>query len=445
MLQQDDRDTIYALSSGALPSGVAVIRISGPKAFAICTGICGMVPEPRRTVLKTLRDQQGEPIDQSLVLSFQAPASFTGEDCIEFQLHGGRSVVQAMLDCLSAFDGARHAEAGEFTRRAFENGKLDLVEAEGLSDIISAETEMQRRLAMEQASGRVSALYEGWAKRLTHARAMIEAELDFSDEDDIPGSVSGTIWIDVEAVAGEIESHLAGSKMGEIIRDGFRIVIAGPPNAGKSSLMNALARRDVAIVTNVAGTTRDILEVDLNISGFAVKLFDTAGLRETEDEVEREGVRRARALLERADLILSLRSLDEPNIETDEAFPEDVEVVLIGTKLDAVDENVTADGFDLVLSSRTGEGLDRLLSFIDRKLSDYMVSNSLSLPVRDRQIGYLRQALAELNMALEMRNLSPEIPSEALRSAAQSLGRITGRVDVEDLLDVIFSSFCVGK
>ncbi|WP_174804187.1 tRNA uridine-5-carboxymethylaminomethyl(34) synthesis GTPase MnmE [Martelella limonii] len=433
-------DTIYALSSGALPSGVAVIRLSGGQAFAACAAIAGKVPEPRRAQLMSLRDADGLTIDKALVLAFQGPASFTGEDCIELHLHGGRAVVRAMLHCLSAMPGLRHAEAGEFTRRAFENGKLDLVEAEGLSDMISAETEMQRRLAMEQANGGLSKLYEGWAERLTHARAMIEAELDFSDEEDIPGSVSATIWAEVTRISDAIQAHLEGSRAGEIIRDGYRVVIAGPPNAGKSSLLNALARREVAIVTEIAGTTRDVLEVNLDIGGYAVRLCDTAGLRDSADLVEVEGVRRARALLAEADLVLSLADVRSGTP------PEDFsgDVLAIGTR---IDEGGEYDPFpyDLVISSRTGEGMDALVEAIGERLAVRLGSASFSLPVRDRQIGYLRQTLGHIGEAIERRDASPEIPAESLRAAALSLGRITGRVDVENLLDVIFSSFCVGK
>ncbi len=435
-------DTIFALSSGALPSGVAVIRISGPTAFDICASVAGHVPELRRAQLLTLRGPDDTAIDQALVLTFRGPASFTGENCVEFHLHGGRAVVRAMLDLLSSFADTRHAEAGEFTRRAFENGKLDLVEAEGLSDVIVAETEMQRRLAMEQASGHLSKLYEGWAQALTHARAMIEAELDFSDEEDIPGSVSETIWKSVEEITESIRHHLAGSRTGEIIRDGYQVVIAGPPNAGKSSLLNALAKRDIAIVTDVAGTTRDVLEVHLDIGGYAVRLYDTAGLRETDDTVELEGVRRARALLETADLVLSLADMSG---EADaEIFP-DRDCLKIGTKADLSSVQQRADAFDLVLSSQSGAGMDRLIAAISDRLAERVAGASLSLPVRQRQTGYLRQALDALEEASSARALSPELPSESLRRAAESLGRITGRVDVEDLLDVIFSSFCVGK
>ncbi|WP_176085606.1 tRNA uridine-5-carboxymethylaminomethyl(34) synthesis GTPase MnmE [Martelella sp. HB161492] len=434
-------DTIYALSSGGLPSGVAVIRLSGPAAFAACTIIAGSVPSPRFARLMKLVDGEGGTIDQALVLSFPGPASFTGEDCVEFHLHGGRAVVNHMLECLSALPDLRHAEAGEFTRRAFENGKIDLVEAEGLSDMIAAETEMQRRLALEQAEGHHSTLYNGWAERLIHARAMIEAELDFADEDDVPGSVTAEIWKDVEALAGELGHHLDGSRIGAIVRDGFKVVLTGAPNAGKSSLLNALAKRDIAIVTDIAGTTRDSIEVSLDIGGYAVRLYDTAGLRETDDIVEREGVRRAEALRDSADLVLALVAADQP--EAVAAAGEGILQIL--TKSDLAGGTERAADFDLTISVRRGDGLEQLVELIAQRLENVVSGSNLSVPVRQRQIDCLRQAGSHIDEALALRHHSPEIPAEALRRAADSLGRITGRVDVEDLLDVIFSSFCIGK
>ncbi|MGQ3296579.1 MAG: tRNA uridine-5-carboxymethylaminomethyl(34) synthesis GTPase MnmE, partial [Shinella sp.] len=261
------RDTIFALSSGGLPSGVAVVRVSGPQSRDTIEGLCGRVPLPRRASLLPIRDRNDALLDEGIVLYFPGPNSFTGEDCVEFQIHGGRATVKIVLATLAAREGLRAAEAGEFSRRAFLNGRMDLVEAEGLADLIGAETEMQRRLAAEQASGGLSAVYDSWAKRLTHARAMIEAELDFADEDDVPGSVADAIWHDMHGLEQDIFNHLAEAKNGEIVRDGLNVVIAGPPNAGKSSLLNHLARRDIAIVTDVPGTTRDVLHVDLDLSG----------------------------------------------------------------------------------------------------------------------------------------------------------------------------------
>ncbi len=322
-----------------------------------------------------------------------------------------------------------------------ENGRMDLVEVEGLADLISAETEMQRRLAMEHAAGGLSDLYDGWADRLTRARALIEAELDFADEDDVPGSVSDLVWKDMERLRSELSDHLAGADFGEIIRDGLKVVIAGPPNAGKSSLMNILAKREVAIVTDVAGTTRDVLHVDLNIEGYAVKLYDTAGLRETEERVEREGIRRALKTVADADLVLSLAEIGQP-AQID--FPGLTgDVLTIGTKSDIRDGG--EDDYDLLVSSETGSGLAALHQCLLKNLQDRSASLSLALPSRLRHRGLLSESLEALDAAVGSAGHGLDIRAEYLRQSANSLGRITGRVDVEDLLDVIFSEFCIGK
>jgi tRNA modification GTPase len=429
-------DTIYALSSGALPSGVAIVRISGPDAIAAATVLTGAPPEPRKAVVRTVRGSQGEMIDQALVLLFTAPASFTGEDCIELHLHGSRAVVAAVFNTLETMPNIRLAEAGEFTRRAFENGKLDLVEAEALADLVAAETEMQRRLAIEQSFGGQSALYLTWATRLTRARALIEAELDFADEDDVPGSVSEKVWADIGDLLLEIEEHLADAKAGEIVRDGYKVAITGPPNAGKSSLLNALAKRDVAIVTEIAGTTRDVLHVDLDIEGYLVRFFDTAGVRDTDDVVEREGVRRALETKEQADLVLHLEEIDSQSKH--EPASGLIDEIRIGTKLD---KHERSPGFDLCLSTKTGEGLPELRQHILTQLTNAW-SGGL-VPGRQRHVHYLKEASQFIQDALNGSQL--DVRAENLRTAAASLGRITGRVDVEELLDVIFSQFCIGK
>ncbi|RVG67920.1 tRNA uridine-5-carboxymethylaminomethyl(34) synthesis GTPase MnmE [Sinorhizobium meliloti] len=435
-------DTIYALSSGSLPAGVAIIRMSGPETADALVRLCGTLPPPRIATLRTIRTRNGETLDSGLVLYFPAPASFTGEDCCELQVHGGRAVVSAILDELAAIGGLRHAEAGEFARRAFQNGKLDLVEVEGLADLIAAETEMQRRLAIEQSGGGQSALYAGWARRLTHSRAMIEAELDFADEDDVPGSVSAVIWEDVGRLRQEIDGHIARAGLAEIIRDGLKIVIAGEPNAGKSSLLNALARRDIAIVTEVAGTTRDVLSVDLSLAGFSVKLFDTAGLRETDELVEREGIRRARQVIADADLVLLLS--EKPGyFRIDEVLPENVPVIRVATKVDRPSPSWAPSDADIFLSTRTGEGMADLLTALQSHLPDLAGRTALAMPTRKRHVDCLRQASAALERSLISSDL--ELRAEQLRQAGDALGRITGRVDVENLLDVIFSEFCIGK
>lgn len=436
-------DTIYALSSGSPPAGVALIRVSGPATADALARLCGPLPPARVATLRTIRTRNSDILDSGLVLYFPGPASFTGEDCCELQVHGGRAVVSAILDELAAMDGLRHAEAGEFARRAFQNGKLDLVEVEGLADLIAAETEMQRRLAVEQSGGGQSALYAGWARRLTHARAMIEAELDFADEDDIPGSVSAAIWSDIGRLREEIDEHIARAGVAEIIRDGLKIVIAGEPNAGKSSLLNALAQRDIAIVTEIAGTTRDVLSVDLSLAGFSVKLFDTAGLRETDEVVEREGIRRARQVIADADLVLLL-SEKPSDFRLDEWQPgKSVPVIRVATKVDRPMPRWKTSEADVFLSTRTGEGMDKLLAMLQAHLPDLAGNTALSMPSRRRHVDCLRQAGAALVRSMEAREL--ELQAEQLRQAGDALGRITGRVDVEKLLDVIFSEFCIGK
>ena len=437
-------DTIFALSSGGLPSGVAVIRLSGPASAQALQSLCGRLPQKRRASLQTIRNRNGEKLDEGIVLFFPGPNSFTGEDCAELQIHGGRATVKAVLATLDGMEGLRAAEAGEFSRRAFLNGRMDLVEVEGLADLISAETEMQRRLAAEQASGGLSRLYDSWAKRLTHARAMIEAELDFADEDDVPGSVASQIWHDMQKLDQEILNHLAEARAGEIVRDGLKVVIVGPPNAGKSSLLNYLAKRDVAIVTDVPGTTRDVLHVDLDLAGFAVRLYDTAGLRETDDIVEQEGIRRTQLSMTQAHLLLLLSADDNPDWN---AFTEDYAgpVVRVRTKADSRDASWPKPEADVIISVRTGEGIPELLHRLDRHLPDLDTGNALALPTRQRHALNLVAARENIQLALSVPASGLDIQAEYLRLAAQALGRVTGRVDVENLLDVIFSEFCIGK
>lgn len=439
---QQMQDTIFALSSGSLPSGVALIRVSGPRVSDVIARVIRREVEPRYASLSSMFNVSGQPIDKGLALHFPAPHSFTGEDCLELHVHGGRAVVMAIFDTIKAIPDTRMAEPGEFTRRAFANGKIDLVEAEGLADLLSAETEMQRRLALEQARGGHSALYSLWADRITHARAMIEAELDFADEDDIPGSISESIWADLAFLAHEIEGHLAARKAGAIIRDGLKVVIFGAPNAGKSRLINRLAQRDVAIVTDLAGTTRDVLSVDLDIGGFAVCLFDTAGIRETTEPVEQEGIRRARLAAEEADLILHVIDLSAP--QQGPLPPADVKTIRIGNKSDLVHQKSSVE-VDVVISAASGEGLDELKEHIGAVLASATAVDSLAIPVRIRHVELLMDTLNALEAAVSSKSLGLDLRAEQLRIAANALGRITGKVDVEDLLAVIFSEFCVGK
>lgn len=435
-------ETIFALSTGALPSGVAIIRISGPGVRFAFETMTGGVPPARIATLRTLVSGDGDAIDRGLVLFFPGPASFTGEDCAELHLHGSRAVVARCLDVLGGYPGFAQAEAGAFSRRAFENGRMDLTEVEGLSDLIRAETEAQRRAALDQSGGRLRALYEGWMRRLTHARAMLEAELDFADESDIPGSVSSVIWHDLPLLRAEIDDHLSGLRWGEIVRDGFRIALVGAPNAGKSTLLNRLADRDVAIVSSVPGTTRDRIEVRLDIGGHLVLISDTAGLRETEDEVEREGIRRSRSAMAAADLVLLLDdgSTQLPLIGVDGGIP----VWRLRTKSDlGVREG--ASGYDMAISAATSEGIDMLVASIRAEIGRHARADFAG-PNRQRHQSLLKDALAGLDAALTIGETGgAEVVAESLRSASYALGRITGHVDVEDLLGVIFSEFCVGK
>lgn len=431
-------DTIFALSSGTTPSGVAIVRLSGPGVrFALETTI-GQVPEQRKAVLKTIRNVGGEAIDRGLVLFFPAPASFTGEDIAEFHLHGGRAVVAALLATLQGLPGLRLAEAGEFTRRAFENGQLDLTEAEGLADLITAETEAQRRLALRLAGGAFRARAEGWRQRLIDLRAHIEADLDFSDEDDVPDDVSGTVNKGIVALREEMERELVAGRRGELIRDGFEVVILGPPNAGKSSLVNALAERDVAIVTDIPGTTRDLLEVRLDLGGYVVTLVDTAGLREGGDVIEAEGIKRGRARAAAADLILWLD-------EEAAAPPQDisalgVEILCLQTKADL---HLSSGFKDRSVSVHDRASVDALIGLLAREAAGRL-SGEPPLITRARQSQCLKQAVDALREG-EVLDLPGEIVADHLRQAGEALGRLTGRIDVEDVLGSIFSTFCIGK
>lgn len=442
--------TIFALSSGAPPAGVAVIRVSGPGVRFGLETITGSLPEPRRATLRPIRQpHSGEVLDTGLLLFFPAPHSFTGEDVAELQIHGGRAVVAAVLDALAGLPGFVPAEPGAFTRRAFENGRLDLTEVEGLADLVQAETAWQRRLAQAQAGGALRALYDGWRVRLIRARALIEAELDFPDEDDVPGSVSDRVWAEVAALTGEVETHLARADWGERARSGFEIVLLGAPNAGKSTLLNALAGRDAAIVTEEPGTTRDLIEVRLDLAGYPVTLVDTAGLREAAGRVEQEGIRRALARGAAADLVLRLEAAAEtPTAVTSREEGRDEPAVLhIASKADLIDSDskhsLRAAGY-LPVSAVTGEGLSALIEAIGQALHVAEPPPDLALPNRARH----RSGLIGLMEALRdsrRRDLPLELRAEELRRAGDALGRLTGRIDVEDMLDVIFREFCIGK
>src|ERR1043166_1445146 len=352
-----DPDTIYALSSGRGRAGVAVIRVSGPRASQALVGLTAeALPTPLKAMWRQFRSKSGDMIDSGLALWFPAPGSFPGEDIAEFHVHGGRAVVEGLLAAFGAVDGLRPAEPGEFTRRAVENGKLDLTEAEGLADLINAETEAQRRQALLQYGGALAELYEDWRKALIRAAAWTEAAIDFSDED-LPADALSQARLQAADVLGQIEGHLADARRGEILREGFYLTVIGPPNSGKSSLVNAIAKRDVAIVSEVAGTTRDVLEVHLNLDGYPVILADTAGLRETTDVIEGEGVRRAMERAEKADAALLLLDSTSPSL-----IPH-ITVEPAITVWNKADLSSTPPS-SLGISVRSGQGLDGLLQRI---------------------------------------------------------------------------------
>lgn len=452
-------DTIYALSSAPGQAGVAVVRISGPMADTLCRDIAGDLPAPRRAALRTLRDPgEAVPVDQALVLRFPGPDSFTGEDIVEFQVHGGRAVLDALFAALARYDRVRLADPGEFSRRAFVNGRMDLTQAEGVADLIAAETEAQRRAALDQAGGALSRLHQGWREQLIRQLAHVEAWLDFPDED-LPHDVLDRLNAGISGLSAAIAAHLADARKGERLRDGVSVAIIGPPNAGKSTLLNALAEREIAIVSEKPGTTRDILEAHLNLGGWPVVLVDTAGLRETDDSVEQEGVRRARDRAAQADLVLSLcpspGSGETPRFETwspdsnDSLTSVGPEVLRIFSKTDQSDmvlQLPEGGQYDLAISAKTGEGLPALSRLLARKAGALADGAGKALPTRLRHRQGLQETLMALDRAVAWNPaMPPELLAEDLRLAVRALGRIAGTVDVEDLLDVIFRDFCIGK
>ncbi|MGI9522820.1 MAG: tRNA uridine-5-carboxymethylaminomethyl(34) synthesis GTPase MnmE [Hyphomicrobiaceae bacterium] len=498
-------DTIYALSSAPGRAAIAVVRISGPQVPDLLARLAPPVPAPRKAVVRQIRHPKSRAvIDRGLVVYFSERSSATGEALLELHVHGGRAVLNAIFDALSNFDRCRPAEAGEFARRAFDNGKLDLTAAEGLADLVDAETEAQRRQAQRQADGALARLYEEWRAELIRAQGFVEAAIDFSDESDVGEST----YLHAHAIAqnlnNQILAHVAGAYRGEIVRDGFRIVIAGPPNAGKSSLLNALARRDAAIVSAEEGTTRDVIEVRLDIGGYFVVVSDTAGLRKTQSLVEQEGVRRTLARASEADLVLWLqdgtaKTHSRPPPGLSEAA---VQVVLtkadLGSCADWVDradtlnpagmfQGATANfASAIAVSAKTGQGLGELTQSIVTILEEYASSAPDVVPTNARHRAALADTAGHLEMFLRagtptakengqeseqegaqrgspqkaLENGSQhalagaiahhlenglELRAEDLRLAALALGRITGRIDSEDVLDEIFSRFCIGK
>jgi tRNA modification GTPase len=527
--------TIFALSSGRGPAAIAVIRISGPRAGDALKQLTGKIPSPRQAALARIRDPRTQDIiDEALGLWFPAPHSETGEDVAELQLHGGRAVIAAVLSALASLDGLRPAEAGEFTRRAFENGKLDLTAVEGLADLVAAETQGQRRQAFRQMKGLLGNCAEAWRQRLIQALALVEARIDFSDEADVPENLLAPALAIARELETEIAAALADGGRGERLREGLVVAIAGPPNAGKSTLLNRIARREAAIVSPFAGTTRDVIEVHLDLGGWPVTLLDTAGIRDTADPVELEGVRRARERANGADLVLWVVDAGQgaaaenaapdgaaksfpviPGREQSERTrdPGPVSEVASGFRIPASGVGLTADTIDssapgpiiwlirnkidligaieqrnehalpsiitseaafdpnkaltnvvnkgltdrneletingeleFNISAGTGDGFDRLLDQLARQAETFLAGAEQAVVTRARHRRALEEVAAALGRAQAGEVAGREdLLAEELRIAASALGRLTGRVDVEDVLDVIFRDFCIGK
>jgi tRNA modification GTPase len=435
-------DTICALASAPGRAGVAVIRISGPAAGAALRALCGPLPAPRHASLRKLKHPgSGELLDRGLVLWLPGPASFTGEDMAELHIHSGRAVIGGVIGALQSLPSMRLAEPGEFARRAFENGKLDLTEVEGLADLIAAETEAQARQALSQAEGGARARYESWRDELVKAQALAEAGLDFADEADVAADAAVQADAIVAKLLASISRHLQ-DRRGERLRDGYRIVIAGAPNAGKSSLLNALARRDVAIVSEEAGTTRDVIEVHLDLGGLPVIVTDTAGLREAEGAVEAEGIKRALARAGEADLVLWVVDATAPQWDAPDTLIAKTGKVSVLNKVDLVKSPQIADG--LAVSAKTGEGVAALVELLADRARDSLAVGEPAIVTRARHRAELEAACLALERFRGERG-GPELKAEELRLAARHLGRLTGRIDVEEVLGAIFAEFCIGK
>lgn len=445
------KDTIFALASGKGRAGIAVVRISGSAAADSLSTLTGEeLPRARRATLVALKDPAtGALLDKAIALWFPAPASFTGEDVVEIHAHGGPAVLAGLFGALSAIGGLRPAEAGEFSRRAFENGKFDLTMAEGLNDLVWAETEAQRDLAQRQLGGELSQRYEDWRGRLLRMAAHAEAAIDFSDED-LPEGFADAIRPAADELRSEIEAHLEDRHIGERIRSGFRIVILGAPNVGKSTLLNALARQDAAIVSAEAGTTRDVIEIRIDLGGFSASIADTAGLRESGNVIEKEGVRRARARAREADLkLLLIEATEWPDMPEELRKESGKNAWLVVNKADLRDVEPAARKEETtpiyVVSAKTGAGLDRLLGALEKEVVDRLGEVEAMPLTRIRHREALEETAAALERAAAEQGPEPALLAEDIRLAARALGRITGRVDVEEMLDVVFSDFCIGK
>ena len=425
-------DTIYALATAPGKAGVSVVRVSGPSAFGACKLLCGSVPNGRG--LRLVKDRSGELIDEALILTFDQGRSFTGEEVVEFQLHGSPAITSAVLTELSQIQGLRLAEAGEFTRRALENGRLDLAQVEGLADLIDAETEAQRKQALRVFQGALGEKVIKWRENLIRAAALIEATIDFADED-VPVDVTPEVSELLAGVQTEMMAEAEGVRIAERVREGFEVAIVGAPNVGKSTLLNRLAGRDAAITSDIAGTTRDVIEVRMDLGGLPVTVLDTAGIRETDDIVEGLGIELARKRAEAADIVIYMLEMGE---EPSQQFGSDT--IIVRSKVDQPQKGIFG------VSGKTGAGIDKLIAHIETDLRNK--SARVGVAMRERHRIALLQGCDALNTAIGMMDSGigmSDIIAEEIRTAVRATESLTGRVDVEDLLDVIFSSFCIGK
>lgn len=428
-------ETIYALASGSYRAGVAVVRVSGPLALASIQKLSSRSEfMPRHSYFLTFAEGDIK-IDQGIGIYFKSPASFTGEEVVEYHLHGGRAVIDGLLAALSRIAGCRMALPGEFTKRAFENGKMDLTEAEAVADLIAAETESQRLLALDQISGSLSRLYRDWTDRLTKILAHQEADIEFP-EDDLPQGLSTGLTDGIVRLQHEITAHLDDNRRGERLRDGVRVAIIGAPNAGKSSLLNTLARRDAAIVSSEAGTTRDIIEVHLDLGGYPVILADTAGLRDTDNKIEAEGIKRAQDAARKADIRIALFDATQ-DMDADTKAMIDTDTIIVHNKSDLA----MKDG--IAISAETGAGMEVFLKTLTARVEDIFKGSSGPVLTRARHREALVEALQSITRALQA--TMPELAAEDLRLALRAIGKVTGHVHVEELLDRIFRDFCIGK
>jgi tRNA modification GTPase len=436
-------DTIYSLSSGAGRAGVAVIRVSGPDAGAAVKALARRMPKPRRASLCRLtHPETGSAIDQGLVLWMPGPESFTGEDTAELHVHGGRAVVAATLEAVGSLERLRPAQAGEFTKRAFMNGRFDLVAVEGLADLIAAETEVQRRLAQFHSGGGASAVFEAWRAEMIQVLARLEAAIDFVDEAGVAEAALSEALPRLAVLRDGMRAKLDDRQQGERIREGVRIVLAGPPNVGKSSLLNRLAQREAAIVSATPGTTRDVIEVHLDLAGIPVIVSDTAGLREgSTDEVETVGMARTRATMGGADLVVWMTA---PDVD-DRPPPVDSDTLWIVNKCDLLDPRATGTKEQLHVSAKSGQNLDVLAERLSTWARQRFAGAESALITRERQRRAVETCCAHLETATAAQGLPVELVTEEVRLAARALARLVGRIDVEDLLDVVFSDFCIGK